>query len=80
MPGTFITIYLVAFDLDDRGQAVQAFEPRVAASEPTAIEEAGELARSHAGVLVWRRDSNPVVGEDGDPEVLFSVGKVGDFD
>jgi len=70
----------VAFDLDDRDQAVQAFTPRLVASETAAIEEARDLSRQHAGVLVWRRDNDPVVGEEGDPVVTFSVGEVGDFD
>ncbi len=60
MPGTFTVVYIVAFDLDDRSQAVPAFTPRVAASEAAAIEEAGELARRHAGVIVWRRANDPV--------------------
>lgn len=80
MPGTFRTVYIVAFDLDDRGQAVPAFEPRVATGEAAAIEEAEDLARQHSGVVVWRRDNDPVVGEEGEPELIFSVGKIGDFD
>lgn len=80
MPGTFRTVYVVAFDLDDRDQAVQAFRPRVAFSELAAIEEAEDLTRRHAGVVVWRRDNDPVVGEEGDPEVIFTVGRIGDFD
>jgi hypothetical protein len=79
MPGTFATVYLVAFDLDDRNQAVQAFAPRAVADEASAIQEAGVLARRHTGVVVWRRDNNPVIGEEGDPELVFSVGTVGDF-
>ncbi|MBP2460475.1 MULTISPECIES: hypothetical protein [unclassified Rhizobium] len=80
MPGTFATVYIVAFDLDDRDQAVQAFAPRVAASEAVAVDEARELEGRHAGVVVWKREGNPVVGEEGEPEIVFSVGKVGDFD
>ncbi|MBW9091346.1 hypothetical protein JNB91_26405 [Rhizobium wenxiniae] len=79
MPGTYTSFYLVAFNNDDRDQAVQAFPPRLAAGETAAIEAAGELARDHAGVLVWRRDNDPVVGEEGDPIVILSIGKVGDF-
>ncbi|MBY5635142.1 hypothetical protein HFO39_10135 [Rhizobium leguminosarum] len=79
MPGTFTTVYIVAFDLDDRDQAIRAFEPRVAANEEAAIEEAEVLITKHAGVLVWRRQNDPVVGEEGEPEVVFSVGRVGDF-
>lgn len=80
MPGTFSTVYIVAFDLDDRDQAVRAFKPRVATNLTEAAEEAKELARQHAGVLVWRRDNDPVVGEEGEPEVVFTAGGVGDFD
>lgn len=79
MPGTYTSFYLVAFNLDDRDQPVQAFAPRLAESENAATEAAGELARHHAGVLVWRRDNDPVVGEEGDPVVTLSIGRVGDF-
>jgi hypothetical protein len=80
MPGTFTTIYVLAFDLDDRGQAIRAFEPRPAASEEAAIEDARELAKSHAGAVVWKRLGNPVVGEEGEPMIVLQIGKVGDFD
>lgn len=33
----------------------------------------------HGEVAVWRRDNDPVVGEEGEPAVVFTVGKVGDF-
>jgi hypothetical protein len=79
MPGTFATVYIVAFDLDDRDHAVQAFPAREAASEAAAVNEAHEIEGRHAGVLVWKREGNPAVGEEGDPEIVFSVGKVGDF-
>jgi hypothetical protein len=80
MPGTFSTVYIVAFELDDRGQAIQVFAPRVVASEVLAIEEAHDLREHHAGVVVWKREGNPVIGEEGDPEVVFSIGRIGDFD
>lgn len=80
MPGTFRIVYVVAFNVDDRGQAVRAFEPCVASSEAAAIEEAEDLARQYAGVVVWRRENDPAVGEEGEPEVVFSVGRLGDFD
>lgn len=80
MPGTFTTVYIAAFDVDDHDQAVQAFSPRIAANEAAAIVDAKDLAGRHAGVVVWRRDNDPVVGEEGEPEVVFTVGRVGDFD
>lgn len=79
MPGTFISIYVLAFDLDDRGQPVPAFDPRPAATEDAAIEEAKDLATRHAGVAVWKRQGDPVVGEEGEPEIVFRAGRIGDF-
>ncbi len=79
MPGTFTTFYVLAFDLDDRNQPVRAFEPRIAASEEAAVEEARSLASQHAGSVTWKREGDPVVGEEGEPEVVFRSGKVGDF-
>jgi hypothetical protein len=80
MPGTFTSIFFVAFDLDDRQQAVRAFEPRVAATEEAAIEEAKQLGQNHAGAIVWKRTGDPVVGEEGEPEIVFRIGTTGDFD
>ncbi|TWF49520.1 hypothetical protein [Neorhizobium alkalisoli] len=79
MPGTFVTVYVLAFDLDAHDQPVRAFEPRAAATEAAAIEEARALADRHAGVVVWKREGDPVVGEGGDPEIVFQSGKIGDF-
>ena len=79
MPGTFTTVYLVAFNLDDHGHPIQAFPPRVAVDEDTAVADARNIACRHAGIVVWKRESDPVVGEEGVPDVVFSVGQVGDF-
>ncbi|TCU16125.1 hypothetical protein [Rhizobium laguerreae] len=56
MPGTFTTVYIVAFDLDDRDQAIRAFEPRVAANEEAEIEEAEieEAEIEEAEILITR--------------------------
>ncbi|TCQ99346.1 hypothetical protein EDF70_10951 [Neorhizobium sp. JUb45] len=79
MPGTFVSIYVLAFDLDERGQPLRAFDPRPAATEEAAIEEARDLAERHAGVVVWKREGDPVVGEEGEPEIVFQSGRLGDF-
>jgi len=79
MPGTFTTYYVLAFDLDKRNQLVGAFEPRVAASVEAAVEEVRNLAAQHAGAVAWRRDGDPVVGEEGEPEIIFQAGRIGDF-
>lgn len=79
MPGTFTTFYVLAFDLDDRNQPVRSFQPQVAASEEAAVEEARSLSSQHAGAVAWKRKGDPVVGEEGEPEIVFRTGKVGDF-
>jgi hypothetical protein len=79
VPGTFSTVYVVAFDLDDRNQVIQAFPPRIADSETAAIDEARDLGTRHAGSVVWKREGNPVVGEEGEPNIVFAIGRVGDF-
>ena len=80
MPGTFSSLSIFAYDLDDRGEPVQAWETVVADTETQAIAEAKEAAARHAGVLVVRRDGRPAVGEEGDPVVVFRLGRTGDFD
>lgn len=79
MPGSFTSVFVVGFDLDDRQQAVRASEPSLADSEEAAIAEARRLSSQHAGVLVWKRTGSPVVGEEGEPEIIFQTGKTGDF-
>lgn len=80
MPGTFTTLSVMAFDLDDQGQPVRAFEARPAATENAALDEARELALNHAGAVVWKREGDPAVGEEGEPVMIFQVGRIGDFD
>ncbi|SFB59408.1 hypothetical protein SAMN03159496_05522 [Rhizobium sp. NFR07] len=80
MPGAYTSIFLVAFDLDGRGQPVQAFEPRLVANESSALDEAKGLAGQHAGVVLWKREAAPAIGEESEPIVLWQTGRVGDFD
>jgi hypothetical protein len=79
MPATFSTISIFAFDLDERGKPVQAWETVVDGAEAEAAEEAKAMASQHAGVLVVRRDE-PAVGEEGEPIVVFRAGKTDGFD
>ena len=80
MPGTYSSISIFAYDLDARGNPVQAWETVTGGTEADALAEAEEAATRHAGVLVVRRDGNPSVGEEGEPIVVFRLGKTGDFD
>jgi hypothetical protein len=80
MPGAFTAISIFAFDLYERGQPIQVWETVVGSNEADAVEEAKELALSHAGTLVVKREGSPAVGEEGDPIIVFQTGRVGDFD
>jgi hypothetical protein len=80
MPGTFTSCFLLAFDLDDLGQPVPAFEPRPVSDPLDGQREAEALSARHGGVVLWRRQGAPAIGEEGESEVLFSAGRIGDFD
>ena len=53
MVGTFASIYVLAYNSNDHGQPVPAFDPRPAATEDAAIEEARDFVTRHASVAVW---------------------------
>jgi hypothetical protein len=54
MPGTLTSISIFAFDLNERGDPIQAWETVADVTEAEAVEQAKELARRHAGALVDR--------------------------
>ena len=69
-------IVVAAFDRDENGELVPAFDPRMVGSEGQAKMEAKELSAKHAGVIAWSRSANPDLGEYGEPTVLASYGDV----
>jgi hypothetical protein len=69
----------VAFDKSEDGQIVLAFEPRQSSSEDEAIRAADALADEHAGAVAWSRESRPVVGDIGEPIIIFQPCSIGDF-
>lgn len=73
-------IVLAAFDRNDEGELVPAFDPRQVDTEARAVGEAKLLAGSHAGVVAWSRDADPRLGEYGPPEVLFQAGDIPDME
>jgi hypothetical protein len=79
MPGTNAIVMFLAFDRNERGEAVPVSQPQLAGTEDEAISEADRLAELHAGAVVWRRESHPAIGEMGEPVILFQRGLVGDF-
>jgi hypothetical protein len=72
-------IVLAAFDKDDEGNLVPAFEPRQVDTEDKAKREARMMADSHAGVVAWSREADPNLGEYGPPVVLFQAGDIPDL-
>ncbi|MDP9840047.1 hypothetical protein J2T09_004827 [Neorhizobium huautlense] len=79
MPGVYKSLFILAFDLDRSGQAIPVSEPKLAPDETAAIAEARRLEGLHAGVVVWKREAKPVIGEEGEPEILWQAGALGDF-
>lgn len=67
MHGTFISIYVLAFDLDDRGQPVPAFDPRPAATEDAAMRKLrilppgtrASLYGNAEATQLWAKKENP---------------------
>lgn len=73
-------IVLMAFDRDDEGVLQPAFEAREMPDERRAVTAAKLLSHQHVGVITWRREANPAIGEFGPPEILFQDGDVPDLD
>ncbi|RVG29729.1 hypothetical protein [Sinorhizobium meliloti] len=71
---------LMAFDENDDGDLIPAFEPKQIDTEERAIREARALSSRHAGVIAWSRDADPALGEYGPPVELFKHGKIPDLE
>lgn len=80
MSSTGKLIVLAAFDKNDEGDLVPAFDPRQVETAERAIREAKLLAGSHAGVVAWSRDADPSVGDYGPSTILFQAGELPDLD
>jgi hypothetical protein len=79
MPGIRKLIVLSAFNRDDYGKLVPAFEPRQMKGEDTAVYVAQTLVNDYAGVVVWCREGNVAIGEQGPSVILFQSGQVPEF-
>ncbi|KQV64610.1 hypothetical protein [Rhizobium sp. Root1220] len=80
MPGFRKLIVLSAFNRDDDGALIPAFEPRCMKGEETAVYVAQTLVNDYAGVVVWCREGNVTIGEQGPSVILFQSGQVPEFD
>ena len=73
-------IVVAAFDRNEDGELIPAFDPQQQQSEGRAIRLAKGLATKHAGVIAWSREANPELGEYGPPTTLFISGDVPDME
>jgi hypothetical protein len=73
-------IVLAAFDENEDGELVPAFNPREFNDAGRAKREAQMLVGKHVGVVAWQRTADLQLGEYGDPEVLFQHGKIPDME
>ena len=77
-PSTLFVMW--AFDKNDEGDMVPAFDPREMPDERRAIVAAKLAASTHAAAIAWKRSVRPDKGEFGEPEVLYRHGPVPDLD
>lgn len=77
-PSTLIVMW--AFDKNDEGEMMPAFEPREMPDERRAIVAAKLAAAMHEAAIAWKRVARPDRGEFGEPEILFQYGPVPDLD
>ncbi len=77
-PSTLVVMW--AFDKNDEGDIVPAYEPREMPDERRAIAAAKLAAVTHIAAIAWKRAVRPDRGEFGEPEVLFRHGPVPDLD
>lgn len=73
-------IVLAAFNTNDEGELVPAFDPRQVDTEDRAKRGARLMADQYAGVVAWSREADPAIGEYGPPVVLFQAGEVPDLE
>ena len=73
-------IVLAAFNKNEEGDLVPAFDPRQVDTEERAKREARLMADQYAGVIAWSREADPSIGEYGPAVVIFQIGEVPDLE
>lgn len=69
-------IVLAAFQRNEDGELVPAFDPAQMDSEERARRQAKMIADGYAGVVAWSREADPAIGEYGPPVILFQAGEI----
>lgn len=73
-------VVVAAFNRNEDGDLVPAFDPRQMQSEDAAKRLAKMVESEHAGVIAWSREADPAVGEYGEPTILYQAGSVPDME
>lgn len=73
-------IVLAAFQKNEEGELVPAFDPRQVDTEERAKRDARLMADQYAGVVAWSREADPAIGEYGPPVIIFQSGEVPELD
>ncbi|MGJ8527717.1 hypothetical protein [Maritalea sp.] len=73
-------VVLAAFDKNEEGELVAAFDPMQMPSEGSAISKAKKIADDHDGVIAWSRSADPMMGDYGESVELFKSGEVPDLE
>lgn len=69
-------IVLAAFDENEEGELLPAFEPREMQTEERATYIAKLLGLKHKSVIAWSRTADPNKGEFGEAKVLYQKGEL----
>jgi hypothetical protein len=69
-------IVLAAFDENEEGELLPAFEPREMQTEERATYMAKLLGLKHKSVIAWSREADPTRGEFGEAKVLYQKGEL----
>lgn len=73
-------IVLAAFNRNEEGELVSAFDPRQVETEDRAKRDGRMMADQHVGVVAWTREADPAIGEYGPPVIIFQSGEVPEFE
>ncbi|AWC25581.1 hypothetical protein CO731_05080 [Aminobacter sp. MSH1] len=73
-------IVVAAFNRDEDGDLIPAFDPRQMQSEDAAKRLAKMIESEHEGVIAWSREADPAIGEYGEPTILYQAGSVPDME
>ncbi len=73
-------VVVMAFDRNDNGELIEAFDPMAFETEGRAIRAAQALDGKHVGVVAWSREAQPDIGEYGEPVIIFQSGEIPDME